>query len=70
MKASKGSMANEKYIERYSPMFHRIDEILSEIGKISGPTLVASIRAEVESGKLDKFWEIHFNTFVSVGLVS
>lgn len=70
LKASKGSMANEKYIERYSPMFHRIDEILSEIGKISGPTLVASIRAEVESGKLDKFWEIHFNTFVSVGLVS
>lgn len=70
LKASKGSMANEKYIERYSPMLHRIDEVLSEIGKISGLTLVASIRAEVESGKLDKFWEIHFNTFVSVGLVS
>lgn len=69
LKVSQGSIANEKYIEKYSPMLHRINEILGEIIKVSGPTLIASIRAEVESGKLDKFWEIHFNTFVSVGLV-
>lgn len=70
LKASKGSMANEKYVEKFSPMLHRIDEVLDEISKIAGSTLIASIRAQVEGGKLDKFWEIHFNTFVSVGLVS
>lgn len=70
LKVSRGSMANERYIEKYSPMLHRIDEVLGEICKVSGPTLIAAIRAEVQGGKLDRFWEIHFNTFVSLGVVS
>lgn len=72
LRASKGSMANERYIEKIAPMLHRIDEVLAEIEQVANvqPTLVTSIRAQVEGGVLDSFWEIHFNTFVSVGLVT
>lgn len=72
LRVSKGSMANERYLDKISPMLHRIDEVLAEIEQAANvqPALVASIRAQVERGVLDSFWEIHFNTFVSIGLVS
>ncbi|KAI2694449.1 hypothetical protein [Pseudomonas sp. TNT3] len=72
LKSSKGSMAIEKYAEKFSPMIHRISEVLVEIGKVAehGTSLIDSIKAQVAGGKLDKFWQIHFNTFVSVGVVS
>lgn len=72
LRASKGSMANERYLEKIAPMLHRIDEVIAEVEQVSNiqPTLVSTIRAQVEGGALDSFWEIHFNTFVSVGLVS
>lgn len=72
LKSSKGSMAIEKYAEKFSPMIHRIGEVLVEICKVAehGASLVDSVRAQVAGGKLDKFWQIHFNTLVSVGVVS
>lgn len=72
LKSAKGSMAVEKYVEKFSPMIHRISEILGEISKFSesGASLIDSIRIQVLGGKLDKFWQIHFNTFVSVGVIS
>jgi len=72
LSSSKGSMATERFIEKFSPMIHRVSEVLAEISKVSerGSSLVDTIRIEVVNGKLDKFWQIHFNTFVSVGVIS
>lgn len=72
LKMSKGSMPTERFIEKISPLLHRIDEVLRDVqgvGKFDSK-FISDIRAEVECGKLDPFWEIHFNTFVTVGVVS
>ncbi len=72
LKTSKGSMPNERFIEKFAPLLHRIDEVLEDVQGVGsfGAQFVSDIRAEVEGGKLDPFWEIHFNTFVTVGVVS
>lgn len=69
--ASQASMANESYISRFAPMLHRVDEVLKEFQVVSNidASLITSIRREVEGGELDSFWAIHFNTFVSLGVV-
>ncbi|MFL6876794.1 hypothetical protein ACJ6YJ_18235 [Pseudomonas marginalis] len=72
LKSSKGSMPNERFIQKFSPMLHRVDEILVEVeahGKFQ-ENFISDIKADVARGKLDEFWKIHFNTFVSVGVVS
>ncbi|WP_156327364.1 hypothetical protein [Pseudomonas sp. NBRC 111128] len=72
LKSAKGSMAAEKYVEKFSPMIHRVNEVLTEISKVSerGVSLIDSVRVQVAGGMLDKFWQIHFNTFASVGVIS
>ncbi|MDH1549759.1 hypothetical protein [Pseudomonas juntendi] len=69
---SKGSMPNERFIEKNAPLLHRIDEILRDVQGVGrfDSEFISNIRKEVECGKLDPFWEIHFNTFVTVGVVS
>jgi len=72
LKTSKGSMPNERFIEKFAPMLHRIDEVLEDIqviGKMN-PQLMLDVKADVDRGNLDSFWQIHFDTFVTVGVVA
>lgn len=72
LKSSKASMPNERFIEKFAPLLHRIDEVLEDVqvvGKIN-PQLVLDVKADVDRGNLDSFWKIHFNTFVTVGVVA
>ncbi|PXX55659.1 hypothetical protein SAMN05660489_05570 [Pseudomonas sp. LAMO17WK12:I10] len=57
---------------KFGPTVHRIDEVLTAINN-TDRTLedtISRIRNEVESGYLDSFWAIHFDTLVYVGAVS
>lgn len=57
---------------KFGPSLHRIDEVLSAMQDADG-SIEATINRvcdEVESGALDAFWSIHFDTLVTVGAVS
>ncbi|MEO8488163.1 hypothetical protein [Pseudomonas sp.] len=72
LRSSKGGMPNERFIEKFSPLLHRVDEILVDVeaqGELKAE-FISDIRTDVARGNLDAFWAIHFNTFVSVGVVS
>lgn len=72
LKTSRGSMPNERYVDKFAPLLHRIDEILQDVESVGGiePALLSVIQAEVELGNLDQFWAIHFNSFITLGMVS
>ena len=62
----------EQFSRRYAPLLHRIDEVIETI-RVSvplGEKLVSQISNEIECGDLDVFWGIHFDTLVSVGVVT
>lgn len=57
---------------KFGPTLHRIDEVLSAMQN-ANDSIEATINCvsdEVESGDLDLFWSIHFDTLVTVGAVS
>lgn len=57
---------------KFAPTVHRIDEVLSAIKDTEGgsQSMINRVREEVESGSLDAFWSIHFDTLVTLGAVS
>lgn len=57
---------------KFGPSLHRIDEVLSAIKTIDASIepIINRVRDEVESGALDAFWAIHFDTLIIVGMVS
>ncbi|MBL4834718.1 MAG: hypothetical protein JKY26_12185 [Pseudomonas sp.] len=57
---------------KFGPSLHRIDEVLSAIQNADSriEATINRVRDEVESGALDAFWAIHFDTVVTVGVVS
>lgn len=54
---------------KFGPTVHRIDEVLSVIQDADGgiESTISKVREEVESGDLDAFWSIHFDTLVTLG---
>jgi hypothetical protein len=57
---------------KFGPSLHRIDEVLSAMRDADGSIekTITYVSDEVESGALDPFWAIHFDTLVTVGAVS
>ncbi|SDT96168.1 hypothetical protein [Geopseudomonas guangdongensis] len=57
---------------KFGPTVHRIDEVLSAMQDADGDSqsTINRVREEVESGDLDEFWAIHFDTLVTLGAVS
>jgi len=72
VRATKNKQPFDRWQRKFGPTVHRIDEVLSAIqGADAGsePT-INRVREEVESGDLDAFWSIHFDTLVTLGAVS
>lgn len=72
IQATKNKQPVDHWQRKFSPTVHRIDEVLSAIQDVYGSSEEAfnRIRDEVESGDLDAFWSIHFDTLVTLGAVS
>lgn len=70
--AINGQQPHDKWITKFGPTIHRIDEILISIQEKSynSKETINRICDEVESGALHTFWAIHFDTLVYVGAVS
>jgi len=67
-----GQQTHDHWTSKFGPIIHRIDEILMVIRETSlkAEKTLIRIHDEVESGALDPFWAIHFDTLVYVGVVS
>lgn len=70
--AINGQQPHDHWITKFGPTIHRIDEVLIAIKEKNSniEKTISRIRDEVESGALDPFWAIHFDTLVYVGAVS
>ncbi|WP_406833875.1 hypothetical protein [Pseudomonas asiatica] len=68
---SKSTLDHEHWTQKFAPTVHRIDEVLSAISITNSnlPLMISRVQEEVESGHLDSFWAIHFDTLVHVGAV-
>lgn len=69
---TKAQRSLENFNSRFVPVLYRVDEVLEAIaGKSPNMTqLIESISNEIDRGALDSFWGIHFDTLVSIGVVS
>lgn len=72
IQATKAQQPFDHWESKFGPTIHRIDEVLSAIQDTDGriEATIRRVRDEVESGALDPFWSIHFDTLVTVGAVS
>lgn len=70
--AISGQQPHDHWVTKFGPTIHRIDEVLIAIKEKNSniEKTINRIRDEVESGALDPFWAIHFDTLVYVGAVS
>lgn len=71
IQAIKGQQPHDHWEAKFGPIIHRIDEVLSAI-KQTNCTIeetISRICDEVESGALDPFWAIHFDTLVYIGAI-
>ncbi|MEO8641321.1 hypothetical protein [Pseudomonas sp.] len=70
--ATKTKQPIDHWQNKFSPIVHRIDEVLSSIRDVDprSAETINRVRDEVECGELDDFWAIHFDTFVTLGAVS
>jgi hypothetical protein len=70
--AINGQQPHDHWITKFGPTIHRLDEVLIAIKEKNSTAeeTITRIRNEVESGALDPFWAIHFDTLVYVGAVS
>jgi len=59
----------DRYIEVFSPIEGRIDEILEYIKETypDKASLLKEVATEVSEGELDEFWEHHFNFLIELG---
>jgi len=59
----------DRYIEVFSPIEGRLDEILEHIKETfpDKASLLEEVAAEVSEGELDEFWEHHFNFLIELG---
>lgn len=72
VQTAKSQLDHEHWENKFGPTIHRIEEILTAIND-TDTTLeetISRVRNEVESGLLDPFWAIHFDTLVYVGAVT
>jgi len=72
IQAIKDKQPFDHWQSKFGPSLHRIDEVLSAIQTADNSieATINRVRDEVESGALDAFWAIHFDTLVTVGVVS
>lgn len=72
IQATKNKQPVDHWQSKFGPTVHRIDEVLSAIQDTDGDSqsTINRVREEVESGDLDAFWSIHFDTLVTLGAVS
>lgn len=72
IRAIKHKQPIDHWQSKFGPILHRIDEVLSAMQNAddSIEVTINCVRDEVESGDLDLFWSIHFDTLVTVGAVS
>ncbi|MCW3148167.1 hypothetical protein N8H22_06040 [Stutzerimonas stutzeri] len=72
IQAIKHKQPVDHWQSKFGPSLHRIDEVLSAMQDADGSieATINRVRNEVESGDLDTFWSIHFDTLVTVGAVS
>lgn len=72
IQATKNKQPMDQWQRKFGPTVHRIDEVLSAIQGVdpASAETINRVRSEVESGDLDIFWSIHFDTLVTVGAVS
>lgn len=70
--SSKSQQNHERWEQKFGPIVHRIDEVLSAISCINTdlPRLICQVKDEVESGYLDPFWSIHLDTMIDIGALS
>ncbi|KAF4558715.1 hypothetical protein [Pseudomonas sp. CES] len=71
IQASRPQQDHEHWQLKFGPTVHRVDEVLAAIGDSAEGLhqAITKIRDEVESGYLDPFWAIHFDTMVDIGVV-
>ncbi|MGP9647613.1 hypothetical protein ACT3R8_11750 [Halomonas sp. AOP42-C2-23] len=72
IQATKNKQPIDHWQSKYGPTIHRIEEVLSAVQEAdaSSEVTINRVREEVESGDLDTFWSIHFDTLVTLGAVS
>jgi len=72
IQAIKDKQPVDHWQNKFGPTLHRIDEVLAAIEDAESriEATINRVRDEVESGALDAFWSIHFDTLVTVGAVS
>lgn len=70
--AIKDKQPFDHWQSKFGPSLHRIDEVLAAIKAADNSieATISRVHDEVESGALDAFWAIHFDTLVAVGVVS
>ncbi|MCT8166767.1 hypothetical protein [Pseudomonas sp. HD6422] len=72
IESSKTGIPYEQWDNKFSPILHRINEVLSAItenGKASD-RLIHEIREEVKLGALDPFWAIHVDALIIAGVIA
>lgn len=72
IQATKHKQPVDHWQSKFGPTVHRIDEVLSALQDTDGgsQSTINRVHEEVESGNLDAFWSIHFDTLVTLGAVS
>ncbi|MDD0998448.1 hypothetical protein M5G20_21625 [Pseudomonas sp. TNT2022 ID1044] len=72
IQATRSKHEHEYWDIKFGSTIHRIDEVIAAINDtdISLGDTIRRIRNEVDSGHLDSFWAIHFDTLVYVGTIS
>ncbi|WP_426217692.1 hypothetical protein [Pseudomonas sp. DWRC2-2] len=69
---TKARRSSESFNNRFVPMLHRVEEVLEAIVS-KNPTmveLIENVSKGIDHGDLDSFWGVHFDTLVSIGVVS
>lgn len=68
----RGSMGHDEYVEQWGPVIYRVDEIVDAILRESPRLQIEyeSVKNDVDSGYLDKFWASHLETLMAVGVIS
>lgn len=71
IQAIKGQQPYDHWETKFGPTIHRIDEVLLAIKQTNCniEETLTRICDEVESGALDPFWAIHFDTLVHIGMI-
>lgn len=69
---TKAQRSLENFNSRFVPVLYRVEEVLEAVASKSPNMiqLIESISNEIDRGALDSFWGIHFDTLVSIGVVS